>query len=69
MNYRGMAFSPVLRGQWNNYNRLQEQGLTIQTRIPLADGEVTIHPNYGEKKKKPNLNRINGKMEANPQND
>ena len=32
-----------------NYSRLK---LTIQTRIPLGDGEVTIQPNYGEKQKK-----------------
>ena len=27
-------------------------GVTIQTRIKLADGEVTIQPNHGEKQKK-----------------
>ena len=52
MNYHGMKFSPVPRLRWQNYNRLKAQGLTMQTRIPLADGKVTIQPCYGEKQKK-----------------
>ena len=46
MNYHGMNFSPILRTQRENYNRLKSQGLTIQTRIPLADGEATIPPKF-----------------------
>ena len=52
MSYHGMHFSPILRTQWENYNRLKSQGLSIQTRIPLADGEATILPNCGEKQQK-----------------
>ena len=44
MLYHGACFSPILRTQWENYRRLKSQGLTIQTRIPLAG--------YGEKQKK-----------------
>ena len=68
MNYHGMHFSPILRTQWENYNRLNSQGLTVQTRIPLADGEATIPPNYGEtQKKKKKKNKFAAAETPNPQ--
>ena len=73
MNYHGLPFSPVLQDQWNNYNRLKEQRMTIQIRTPLVDGEATIQPNYGvnQKKKKGWLKKLNpkrrgGRTEVNP---
>ena len=39
-------------GLRSNYSRLKEQGVAIQTRIPLADGEARMQPNYGTKQKR-----------------
>ena len=53
----------MLRAQWENY-RIKPQGLTIHTRIPLADAEATIAPNFGEKQKK---NKFAAAETPNPQ--
>ena len=62
MNCHGMRFSPVLRTQWENYSRMK----SIQTRIPLADGEATIPPNFGKKPKK-KKNKLTEAETPNPQ--
>ena len=49
VNNHGMPFSPVLQERWKNYNKLREQGVAIQTRIPLADGEETEKEGHSEK--------------------
>lgn len=52
MQYHGMKFKPMQQEQFNNYTKMKQQGISIQTRIPLTDGSATFEPTSGTKQRK-----------------